>query len=204
MKLIERVIGKRVVYTGNYLSTEQHTVILPEGRRAIRDIVRPPDAVAVVPIDEDGLIYLVRQYRPAIRRAIYEIPAGIIDPGERPAATARRECEEEIGLRPRKLIKLCKFYAAVGFSTGSIVLFLAQGLIAGGAEHRDATEFLEVRAVPFEQALRWVLTNRIVDAKSILGILWAKQRLEPGTSRDRRRTVRNRPDRTGPTSSPDQ
>ena len=71
MKLIERVIGKRVVYTGNYLSTEQHTVILPDGRRAIRDIVRPPDAVAVVPIDEDGLIYLVRQYRPAIRKAIY-------------------------------------------------------------------------------------------------------------------------------------
>jgi ADP-ribose pyrophosphatase len=203
MKLIERVIGKRVVYTGNYLSTEQHTVILPDGRRAIRDIVRPPDAVAVVPIDEDGLIYLVRQYRSAIRRAIYEIPAGIIDEGERPATTARRECEEEIGLRPRKLIKLCKFYSAVGFSTGSIQLFMAQGLTAGRRAHSDATEFLEVRAIPFEQALRWVLTNRIVDAKSILGILWARQRLEqeePG----RRRPVRNRPDRTGPTSSPDQ
>ena len=195
MNLIERVIGKKVVYAGNYLSTEQHAVILPDGRRAIRDIVRPPDAVAVVPIDEDGLIHLVRQYRSAIRRAIYEIPAGLIDPGERPAATARRECEEEIGLRPRKLIKLCKFYSAVGFSTGSIVLFLAQGLMAGGVEHSDATEFLEVRAIPFERAYRWVLTNRIVDAKSILGILWARQRLEPGTSRDRRRTVRNRPDR---------
>ena len=204
MNLIERVIGKKVVYAGNYLSTEQHTVILPDGRRAIRDIVRPPDAVAVVPIDEDGLIYLVRQYRSAIRRAIYEIPAGIIDEGERPATTARRECEEEIGLRPRKLIKLCKFYSAVGFSTGSIQLFLAQGLVASRREHRDATEFLQVHAIPFEQALRWVLTNRIVDAKSILGILWARQRLEPETSRDRRRTVRNRPDRTGPTSSPDQ
>jgi ADP-ribose pyrophosphatase len=204
MKLIERVIGKRVVYTGNYLSTEQHTVILPDGRRAIRDIVRPPDAVAVVPIDENGLIYLVRQYRSAIRRAIYEIPAGIIDEGERPATTARRECEEEIGLRPRRLIKLCTFYSAVGFSTGSIQLFLAQGLTAGRREHRDATEFLQVHAIPFERAYRWVLTNRIVDAKSILGILWARQRLEPETSRDRRPTVRNRPDRTGPTSSPDQ
>lgn len=177
MKLIERVIGKRVVYTGNYLSTEQHTVILPDGRRAIRDIVRPPDAVAVVPIDEDGLIYLVRQYRSAIRRAIYEIPAGIIDEGERPATTARRECEEEIGLRPRRLIKLCTFYSAVGFSTGSIQLFLAQDLMPGRSGHHDATEFLEVKAIPFEQALRWVLTNRIVDAKSIIGILWAKQRL---------------------------
>jgi ADP-ribose pyrophosphatase len=195
MNLIERVIGKKVVYAGNYLSTEQHAVILPDGRRAIRDIVRPPDAVAVVPIDEDGLIYLVRQYRSAIRRAIYEIPAGLIDPGERPAATARRECEEEIGLRPRKLIKLCTFYSAVGFSTGSIQLFMAQGLTAGRRAHSDATEFLEVRAIPFERAYRWVLTNRIVDAKSILGILWARQRLEPETPKDRRRTVRSEPDR---------
>lgn len=182
MKLIERVVGKRVVYAGRYLSTELHTVILPDGRQALRDIVRPPDAVAIVPIDKDGRIYLVRQYRPAIRRAIYEIPAGIIDEGERPATTARRECEEEIGLRPRKLIKLCKFYSAVGFSTGSIQLFMAQGLTAGRRAHSDATEFLEVRAIPFERAYRWVLTNRIVDAKSILGILWARQRLRPPRS----------------------
>src|SRR3972149_8911806 len=154
MKLIERVIGKRVVYTGNYLSTEQHTVILPDGRRAIRDIVRPPDAVAVVPIDEDGLIHLVRQYRPAIQRAIYEIPAGIIDHGERPATTARRECEEEIGLRPQRLFKLCRFYSAVGFSTGSIQLFLALGLVAGRTGHPDATECPQVPPIPFEDAAR--------------------------------------------------
>ena len=196
VKPIERVIRKRVVYVGRYLSTEQQTVVLPDGRQAIRDIVRPPDAVAVVPIDDAGRIHLVRQYRPAIRRAIYEIPAGIIDPGERPATTARRECEEEIGLRPRRLIKLCTFYSAVGFSTGSIQLFLVQGLVASRREYRDATEFLQVHAIPFERAYRWVLTNRIVDAKSILGILWARQHLEPETPKDRRRTVRSQPDRT--------
>lgn len=179
MKLIERVIAKRVVYSGHYLSAEQHSVILPDGRTALRDIVRPPDAVAIVPIDENGLIYLVRQYRPAIRRAIYEIPAGIIDQGERPATTARRECEEEIGLRPRKLIKLCTFYSAVGFSTGSIHLYLADGLVPGRAGHSDASEFLQVRPIPFEEAHRWVTSNRIIDAKSIIGILWATQRLGP-------------------------
>jgi hypothetical protein len=73
--------------------------------------------------------------------------------------------------------------------------------MAGGAEHRDATEFLEVRAVPFEQAYRWVLANKIVDAKSMIGILWAKQRLDLEESRDRGRTARNRPDRTGRPSS---
>jgi ADP-ribose pyrophosphatase len=182
MKLIERVIGKRVVYSGGYLSTELHTVILPDGRRARRDIVRPPDAVAIVPIDEDGRIYLVRQYRPAIRRAIYEIPAGIIDQGERPAATARRECEEEIGLRPRRLTRLCTFYSAVGFSTGSIRLFLGQDLVPGRSGHHDTTEFLQVKALPLDIAYRWVLMNRIIDAKSIIGILWAKQRLHPSRS----------------------
>lgn len=176
MKLIEHILSTQVVYAGKYLSTEQQTVVLPDGRQAIRDIVHPPDAVAIVPIDDDGRIYLVRQYRPAIRRAIYEIPAGIIDRGERPTTTARRECEEEIGLRPRRLLRLCTFYSAVGFSTGSIRLFLAQGLIAGRNRRHDDTEFLQVHAVPFEQAYRWVLSNTIVDAKSIVGILWAKQR----------------------------
>ena len=189
MKLIERVIGKRVVYSGSYLSTEQPTVILPDGRQAIRDIVRPPNAVAIVPIDDAGRIYLVRQYRPAIRRAIYEIPAGIIDHGELPATTARRECEEEIGFRPRRLFKLCTFYSAVGFSTGSIQLFLALGLVAGRGGHGDTTEFLQVHAIPFERACRWVLENRIVDAKSIIGILWAEKRLALERSGGRRQPV---------------
>lgn len=189
MKLIERVLGTQVVYAGAYLSTEQQTVVLPDGRQAIRDIVRPPNAVAIVPIDDDGRIHLVRQYRPAIQQAIYEIPAGIIDHGERPVETARRECEEEIGLRPRRLLKLCAFYSAVGFSTGSIQLFLAQGLIAGRNRRHDPTEFLQARAIPFEQAYRWVLSHKIVDAKSIIGILWTKQRLDLSPLRDQRRSA---------------
>lgn len=189
MKLIEQVLGTQVVYAGAYLSAEQQTVVLPDGRQAIRDIVRPPNAVAIVPIDDDGRIHLVRQYRPAIQRAIYEIPAGIIDHGERPVTTARRECEEEIGLRPRRLLKLCTFYSAVGFSTGSIQLFLAQGLTAGRGLRHDATEFLEVHAMPFEQAYRWVLSNKFVDAKSIIGILWTQQRLALSPLPDRRRSA---------------
>ncbi len=192
MKLIERVIAKKVVYSGHYLSTEQQTVILPDGRQAIRDIVRPPDAVAIVPIDDAGRLYLVRQYRSAIQRAIYEIPAGIIDHGERPATTACRECEEEIGLRPQRLLKLCTFYSAVGFSTGSIQLFLALGLMPGREGHHDATEFLKVHSIPFERAYRWVLANRIVDAKSIIGILWAQQRLAPYRPVGRGQAVRKR------------
>ena len=187
MRLVERTIRRRIVYRGEYLAAEQWLVRLPDGRRARRDIVRPPDAVAVVPLDAEGRLHLVRQFRPALGRAIAEIPAGILDPGERPRDAARRECMEELGLVPRRLRRLCTFYNAVGFSTGCIHLFLAQGLrpLAG---HTDPTEFLETASLPFGRALRWALTNRFVDAKTLLGVLWAVRLLgerRPGRTRPR-------------------
>ena len=185
MRLVERTIRRRIVYRGGYLAAEQWLVRLPDGRRARRDIVRPPDAVAVVPVDAEGRLHFVRQFRPALGRPIPEIPAGILDPGERARQAARRECVEELGLAPRRLRKLCTFYSAVGFSTGCIHLFLAEGLrpVAGRA---DPTEFLEAAALPFGRALRWALTNRFVDAKTLLGLLWAARLLggrTPGRAR---------------------
>ena len=97
MGLRERLVRRRVVYAGHYLSTEEHTVRLPDGRRAVREIIIPPDAVAVVPVDDKGTLYLVRQYRPALRKILYEIPAGIIDRGERPTGTARRSASRRSG-----------------------------------------------------------------------------------------------------------
>src|SRR3990172_774308 len=104
MRLQEKVLKRRVVYAGNYLTTHLY-------------VVRPPDAVAVVPLDDAGNIYLVRQYRPALGRVLCELPAGVIDPGESPARTARRECAEETGMRPKRLRKLCVVYHAAGFFT---------------------------------------------------------------------------------------
>lgn len=182
MRLVERVIRRRVVYRGGYLAAEQWLVRLPDGRRARRDIVRPPDAVAVVPVDAQGRVHLVRQFRPALGRAITEIPAGILDPGERPRRAARRECAEELGLAPRRLRKLCTFYSAVGFSTGCTHLFLAEGLrpVAGRA---DPTEFLVAEALPFGRAVSRALANRFVDAKTLLGLLWAARILDRPHSR---------------------
>lgn len=177
MKLYEKLIKNQVVYTGPYLRAERHLVLLPDGQKAIRDIVRPPDAVAIVALDDGGNLYLVKQYRPAIRRITYELPAGIIDPGERPIVTARRECEEEIGMRPRVLKKLCTVYHAVGFSTGSIRIYLAKGLKPVRSRYHDPTEFLKVVTIPFEEAYEMTLKNRIIDAQSLIGILWAKQLL---------------------------
>ena len=189
MRLVERVIRRRVVYRGGYLAAERWDVRLPDGRAARRDIVRPPDAVAMVPVDARGRVHLVRQFRPALGRAIAEIPAGILDPGEPPRRAARRELTEELGLAPRRLRKLCTFYSAVGFSTGCVHLFLAEGLrpVAG---RTDPTEFLMAEAVPFGRALRWALGNRFVDAKTLLGLLWAARLLGVRPSGRARRAKR--------------
>jgi ADP-ribose pyrophosphatase len=179
MRLTEKILQQRVVYAGSYLSTYQYLVRLPDGSTATRDIVHPPDAVAVVPLDDAGNIYLVRQYRPALGRILYELPAGIIDRGESPARTARRECQEEIGMRPRRLKKLCVAYHATGFSTGCVHIFLAMGLRAVARTPASPGEFVEPVRLSFRRALRMALGNRIVDAQSLIGLLWAQRLLEP-------------------------
>ena len=180
MRLREKILRRRVVYRGSYLTTEQLLVRLPNGRQTTRDIVRPPNAVAVVALDQEGYTYLVRQYRPALGRVLLELPAGIIDPGESPATTARRECEEEIRMRPKRLRKLCTTYHASGFSTGHIHIFLATDLTPVKGPPPDPTEFIEAVRVPFAQAYRMVLKHRIVDAQSQIGILWTKPLLQTG------------------------
>lgn len=192
MRLRERVRRRRLIYDGSYLKLERLEVELPDGQRTRRDVVRPPDAVAVVPLDGAGNVILVRQYRIALDRIICEIPAGIIDPEERPRATALRECREEIGMRPARLRKLCHYYHAAGFSTGSIHLYLAEGLREAGGSHTDPTEFLEVVRIPFRRALRMVETGQIIDAKSVIGLLWTERLLRARPPRQSNPPQRNR------------
>jgi ADP-ribose pyrophosphatase len=182
MRLREKVLKRRVVYKGSYLTTEQLLVRLPNGRQTTRDIVRPPNAVAVVALDREGYTYLVRQYRPALGQVLLELPAGVIDPGESPVATARRECEEEIRMRPKRLKRLCTTYHATGFSTGHIHIFLATDLTPVKGLPPDPTEFIEAVRLPFARAYRMVLNNRIMDAMSQIGILWTQQLFDTGSA----------------------
>ena len=180
MRLREQILERRVVYAGSYLTAQQYLVRLPDGNTATRDIVQPRDAVAVVPLDGAGNIYLVRQYRPAIGRILFELPAGIIDHGESPVRTARRECEEEIGMRPKRLKKLCTAYHATGFSTGCVHIYLATGLTRVRRDLAATREFVEPVRLSFTRAYQMALTNRIVDAQSLIGLLWANRLLKRG------------------------
>ncbi|MEW6324738.1 MAG: NUDIX hydrolase [Nitrospirota bacterium] len=173
--LHEEILRRVVVFQGRYVSAEVRTVRLPDGREATREIVSPPDAVGILPIDEAGTVYLVRQYRSALGRAILEIPAGIIDPGETPEQTGRRECEEEVGMAPGRMTRLCRFYHSVGFSTGCIELYWATELAPSSRTHVEAGECLERVAMPFAELVRLVDGGEIVDSKTLLAVLWHRQ-----------------------------
>ena len=177
MSLEEKLIRTKTVYNGKYVQAEERIVRLPDGREAVREIVRPPDAVGVLPIEADGTVHLVRQYRQAVGRVILEIPAGIIDPGESKEETGRRECEEETGLRPGKMEWLFRYYHSVGFSTGNIEIFLGTDLIRTDSNHEEEGEFLERIRMPFDELYRMAVSGEIVDSKTILAALWYQHRI---------------------------
>lgn len=170
--LIEGLVSKKIVYQGKYVRTEEQTVRLPDGQEAIREIVSPPDAVGIFAIDRDQTVYMVLQYRPAICQVTLEIPAGILDPGELPSETARRECEEEIGLTPGRLDFLFRYYHSVGFSTGKIDIFLATDFVPAVNAHTDPSEFLERVSLPLEELYQKCITGEIVDSKTLLAVFW--------------------------------
>ena len=175
LDLEEKLIRKKVVYQGKYIRAEEQIVLLPNGAEAMREIITPPNAVGILPIDADGRVYLVRQYRPAIGKVTLEIPAGILEPNEETIETARRECAEEIGMNPERLDFLFSYYHSVGFSTGKIDVFLGRNLTANLDAHADAEEFLEVVILPFEALYRQGCAGKIIDSKTLLALLWYRQ-----------------------------
>lgn len=175
MNLEEKLIKTDVVFRGRYVRTEIQTVLLPDGRQAIREIVSPPNAVGILAIDESARVYLVRQYRPAIKVVTIEIPAGIIEGDEDPMETADRECQEEIGMKPGHLKPVCSFYHSVGFSTGKIQIVLAEKLTPAVKSHHERDEFLEVLTLGFDEFYQKILSGEVVDSKSIIAALWYRQ-----------------------------
>jgi len=179
-RLYEPVLKRKTLYSGSYLRLEKLEVRLPDNRTAEREIVRVNDAVAVLPIDSRGAAHLVRQSRPAIDRVLLEIPAGVLDEGESPEQAAVRECEEEIGLKPGRLIPLFTYAHAEGYSTGMITLYIGLELEPAGPAELDSTEFLERTTIPFEELAERVKRNEIRDSKTIITtLLWMRLARNP-------------------------
>lgn len=185
--LEERVVASRVVHEGRYLEVRVDTIERADGSRGARDIVGHPGAVAVLALDDDGRLLLVRQWRVPAGRAMLEIPAGTLDVRdgvtENPDGAARRELEEETGHRASTWRKLAAFWTAPGFASELMHLYLATGIAGADGGDRlspDEDERLELRHVTPDEALAMVEGGEIADAKSILGILWLERLRQTG------------------------
>ena len=149
-------------------------VLEPGGIRARRDVVHHTGSVVVLAVEESGVIprvLLERQYRHAAQDFLWELPAGRIDPGEKPLPAARRELAEETGYSAAHWRRILNFYASPGFVAETMSVFLATGLRAGKAQP-EADEIIHLRLVPLPTAVRMVLRGTIRDAKTISSILW--------------------------------
>ena len=170
----------REVFRGRVIRVVVQDVVLPNGRKAIWNIVEHPGAVTIVPLFENGDVLLVRQFRAAIGAWLYELPAGTLEPGEPPATTARRELIEETGYRCRTLRKVSEFYTVPGFCTEKMRLFVAGGLTPAHADG-DEDEIIRPVRLPYRKAMAMVTSGKIRDAKSIVGLMMAN-----GAGRGRR------------------
>lgn len=174
---MEKILSEQIIYTGRVLELRRREVELPDGRRSQREIVRHNGGAAVLPVDQDGRCYMVRQYRSAFERELLEIPAGKLEPGEDPYVCAVRELEEETGFKCASCEFLGAFYPTPGYDTEVLYLYLAEGLTRG-RPHLDPDEFLSVETLAFDALLDRVLRNEIKDGKTVVSVLLAAQRLQ--------------------------
>ena len=168
--LVEGVLAENVAWRGRIFNVDRLTVRLPDGREALRDVVRHPGAVAIIALTDDGRICLVRQYRTALDRVTVEVPAGKLDPGEDPLDCARRELLEETGMEAKKIAFLTTIVTSAGFCDELIHIYMATGLSCG-RPNPDEDEFLHVDLVELPELVDAVLDGRIEDAKTVVGVL---------------------------------
>jgi ADP-ribose diphosphatase len=164
----ERVIDSQHVYRGRAIRVRVDSVVKPNGKKTTRELVEHVDCVVVLPIDSEGSILLVRQFRHAVERELLELPAGSIDRGETPEQAATRELREETGYKPGKLEKLGGFYAAPGYCTEYLHFFRAGQLEESPLTAEDTDE-IEVVPVSPADVPGLIASGRIRDAKTIAG-----------------------------------
>jgi ADP-ribose pyrophosphatase len=163
----------RQIYQGRIFTVQTETLTLPDGREFTAEIVRHPGSVVIVPITDSGEIVLVRQYRHAIGRTAWELPAGSLKPSEDVSAAARRECQEEIGLVPTRLTPIGSFFPTPGYCDEEMNFYRADGLRDPRPDETarpDDDEDIEARAFSREALRRMLATGEIIDLKTVAGL----------------------------------
>ncbi len=170
------LLKSETVYAGRALKIRRDTVRLPHGGETRLDIVEHVGSVVLVPVDEQGKMLFVRQYRHAAGLDLLELPAGTLEAGEAPESCARREIREETGMAAGKIELLGSFYLAPGYSTERMYVYLAQELHPDPLQ-ADEDEFLSVERISVQEALAQAESGKIPDAKTLAALFLARSRL---------------------------
>ncbi|MFR0018452.1 MAG: NUDIX hydrolase [Paraclostridium sp.] len=176
MIIEEQTVSSDRIYTGKVISLKVDTVEVPKKGYQKREIIEHPGAVGIVAITDDNKVLLVRQFRKAIEKVLWEIPAGKLEQGESPKDCAIRELKEETGYSANNMKLIHKFYTSSGFSNQKIYVYLATDLEKGEC-CLDEDEFLELHEVSLNDAYEMINKNDIEDAKTSIGLLLAKELL---------------------------
>jgi ADP-ribose pyrophosphatase len=163
-------VNERTLYAGRVVTLKLMDIVGTDGAPHVREIVEHAAGAAIVAVDEDGQVLLVRQHRPAVGAHVLELPAGLVDPGEQPIDCAGRELEEETGYAAGSIEPLASFYSSPGFCTEVLHVFAAHQLRPAHA-HPDEDEPIEVVRLPLEAAIEQALHADVTDAKTITGLL---------------------------------
>ncbi len=174
--LYEKKLTSKQIFDGKVVKLFVDTVELPDGKEAIREIVRHPGAVCVIPVTNEGEVIMVKQYRYAFEQIMLEIPAGKLEPGEDPLEAVKRELEEESGVVAGNIEYMGEIFTTVAIFDEKIHAYLATDLVYNDA-HPDEDEFLEVEKIPLTTLVDMVMNGEIKDSKTQICILKAHKLL---------------------------
>ncbi|MGI4814823.1 MAG: NUDIX domain-containing protein [Janthinobacterium lividum] len=169
--LIETCVHSETVHRGAFLNMRCDTVLLPDGKQAIREYITHPGAVMILPVFDDGRVLVERQFRYPVGQVMIEYPAGKLDPQEGALACGIRELREETGYVAREYAFMTRIHPVISYSNEFIDLYVARGLTAGQAALDDG-EFLETHVVELAQMLEWIAQGVISDVKTIIATFW--------------------------------